>query len=139
MKTKFPLLIISLYFSALTAIAQTGIPKGKVQLIEFYNSNSKFKVPEGKSWYIVNVFSQETSSSVYVYMNNLNGKDLTYKNDYGIRLFESAKSERLKPVPFPIILPQGSDFQLIIVSDHILGGYRISDRTAWINYIEVDN
>ena len=139
MKIKFQILLITLYFSVFTATAQIEIPKGKPQLVEFYNSNSKFKVPEGKSWYIVNVFSQETSGPVYVYMNSLNGKDLTRKNDFGIRLFESAKSERLKPVSLPILLPQGSDFQLVIVSDHILGGYRVSDQTAWLNYIEVDN
>jgi len=51
------LFVLFLTTWTLTINAQTTIPKGKAKLIEFTNATAKFTVPEGKTWYIKNTFS----------------------------------------------------------------------------------
>ena len=59
MKSKMTIFVVTLLLStwSLTGNAQTTIPKGKAQIIEFNNSTAKFTVPAGKTWYIINLFS----------------------------------------------------------------------------------
>ena len=62
MKSKLTFFFVAIVLSvlALSVNAQTTIPKGKSQLIEFTNSTAKFAVPEGKTWYIYNVFCEQS-------------------------------------------------------------------------------
>ncbi|MCX7728634.1 MAG: hypothetical protein N2203_04100 [Bacteroidia bacterium] len=59
MKLKLTIFIVTLFLSVwiLSGNAQTTISKGKAQSIEFTNASAKFTVPDGKSWVIINVFS----------------------------------------------------------------------------------
>jgi len=58
LKLKNFFVAIVLTVLALSVNAQSTIPKGKSHLIEFTNSTAKFAVPEGKTWYIYNVFCE---------------------------------------------------------------------------------
>ncbi len=125
-------LIVTLFLSAITSIsiAQTNIPKGKAQLIEFTNAKAKFTVPDGKIWYIYDVFA---SSDIKVKIKSLNGIELTNLSSNIIGpIFQSFN--------VPKIFPQNTNFELIIlIWSQEQKKYILSENKAWINYIEIDN
>lgn len=130
--------------------AQTAEPKGKTQLIEFSNSSAKFTVPEGKTWYISNVFSiyqiSKESLSFVIYIKSINGTELTNVSEaqLGPKLFDSRAGESGYTLPpaikFPLILPQNTVFELVICqSKNLVFKAVLSDRKAYLIYTEIDN
>lgn len=139
MKLKVILFIVSLFlnfcFSYLTA--QKEIPKGKAQLVEFSNSNSKFIVPTGKTWYINNTFSFFGRDPVYwIFIKSINGVILTdyVKKVYGPILYHSDETYPTTSLVFP----ENTSFELIILSGE-RNEQIPSVKNAFLNYIEVDN
>jgi hypothetical protein len=115
---------------SLTSAAQTAIPKGKATLIEFTNSNAKFKVPEGKTWYIYNVFGErrfsqgveEKDSRIFLKsINNINFKfgPLLYYYNTGLT------------ISYPLVFPEKTTFELEMID--------LSGNKAVMSYVEVDN
>lgn len=145
MKLKMTFFILALYFSSLTTItsAQTSIPQGKVQLIEFSNSTAKFTVPEGKTWYINNVFSLSIAENkgFYIYLKSINGTELTNlsENQFGPIIY-AAYTVWGTTITFPLIFPQNTTFELLILNFKTGGAkFTLSDKNAYINYTEIDN
>jgi hypothetical protein len=134
MKSKTPLFIIALFLTLTLSIskgfAQAGIPKGKAHLVEFTNETAKFKVPEGKTWYIYNVFCERKYNkgaeveSTRILISSIN--NIKFKN--GPSIFNQNVGQNLNA---PLIFPEKTTFELEI-SDP-------SGSKAVINYIEVDN
>ncbi len=134
MKSKTPLFIIALFLTLTLSIskgfAQAGIPKGKAHLVEFTNETAKFKVPEGKTWYIYNVFydrkfkSGTEEKDTRISLKSLN--NIAFK--FGQALFFVNVFQNLNA---PLIFPEKTTFELEI-SDP-------SGSKAVINYIEVEN
>ena len=132
MKSKTPLFIIALCFTLFVSkgFAQTGTPKGKANLIEFTNTTAKFKVPEGKTWYIYNVFGERRflqgveEKDVRIILksiNNINFKlgPMLYYYNTGIT------------VNYPLVFAEKTTFEL-----------ELNDNTgskAVMTYVEVDN
>lgn len=120
-------LLLILCLNSLSISAQI-VPKGKVNLIEFNSNNSVFKVPEGKTWYIYNVYCerksvQETEESANaIVLKRIN--DLVFKKGPLVYLSETA-------INFPIIFPEKTTFELEILSS--------SMTQATMTYIETDN
>ena len=130
MKSKMTIFIAALFIStwSLSGNAQTTVPKGKVQLIEFTNTTAKLKVPEGKTWYIYGVFG----SGLDIYMKSLNGTELT---DLPTQKLGSHLGTNILK-----IFPQNTNFELIILTlNEDTNKYILSENKAWINYVEVDN
>jgi hypothetical protein len=158
MKSKISFFIAVLFLSAITTIssAQTTIPKGKAQLIEFKNSTANFTVPEGKTWVIYNLFSDyvidgtvkynerskkneyTNSSAIRIFIKDLNGVEKTnyQKNIYGTQLYRSTDASMT--IPFPIIFPEKTTFSLVIVKGD-LGNLQLHNNSSYISFIEVDN
>ena len=129
MTTLFNVLLFSLWF--LPFNAQTEVPKGKAQLIEFTNETAKFTVPEGKTWLVYSVFSDYVTEGtinfneyskekelvgtkeIRIFLKDLNGIEKTNytKNIYGTQLFRSTNASTV--IPYPIILPEKTTFNLI--------------------------
>ena len=141
MKSKMTIFIVTLFlsFCSLSVIAQSTIPKGKAQLIEFTNVTSNFTVPPGKTWYINNVFSNYNRElDIKLYIKSLNGTILTdlSKKEYGTLLYHSRDMGFV--IQYPIIFPENSTFELIIVS----GDWELQslcDKKAYLNFIETEN
>jgi hypothetical protein len=157
MKLKITVFIITLFLSvcSLSSIAQTAIPKGKVQLIEFNNATSKFTVPDGKTWIIYNIFSEyavdgvvkisEHTNEKYfdyldvrIFLKELNGVEKTnyIKNIYGTQLYRSTDAATV--IPYPIIFPEKTTFNLIILKGD-LGFLQLHGGAAYISLVETDN
>jgi hypothetical protein len=148
---KFFLIVALFSISVSTNLkAQTAEPKGKTQLIEFSNSSAKFTVPEGKTWYISNVFSiykiSKENLSFVIYMKSINGTELTNVSEaqLGPKLFDSRDGESGYTLPptikFPLILPQNTVFELVICqSKNLVFKAVLSDRKAYLIYTEIDN
>ena len=137
MKSKTLILVLALAFVAFTTVlkAQTSIPNGKVRLIEFTNDSAAFTVPEGKAWYIINVFTATGNYPISIYLKSLNDKELTSRRVYGSNVLLFGKEESI--IKFPIAFPSGTKFEMIILKMGLINEY--SDQTAYLNYIEVDN
>lgn len=124
MKVFFTLIFISVF--NLFCFSQNVIPKGKTEIKEFSNSTAKFIVPDGKTWYISNVFSsiesvdQETN---YIILKKINN---TTFGENGPVLSNFARSF----ISYPIILPEKTSFE-ILISD--------ASAKAILIYTEVDN
>lgn len=128
MKSKLTILIVALFLSfwSFSVNAQITIPKGKVQLIEFTNNTAKFIVPDGKTWYISNIFSSDVSvgeNTNYIVLKKIN--NTTYGAN-GPLLSNTARNY----FSYPIILPEKTTFEILI-----------TDLTAKaiLIYTEVDN
>ena len=156
MKLKLKLLIVTLFLSTLTSSvnAQSNVPKGKVQLIEFTNETAKFTVPEGKTWFIYSVFSEyvvdgvvkfdeyskknsyDNSLDIRIFLKDLNGIEKTnyIKNIYATQLFHCEGAG----IPYPIVFPEKTTFNLIILKGN-LGFLQLYGGAAYISLIEVDN
>ncbi len=148
MNLKMTVFIVTLFLSvcSLSGNAQTTIPKGKAQLIEFTNATAKFTVPEGKSWYIYSAFmdnqivnyTESNYDMTYILIKSLNGKihtDLT-KNIYGTRLY-AGRSGNCN-ISYPLILPEKTIIEFIILA----GEYNKSklwNGTGYLCIIETDN
>ncbi len=148
------MLFLSIY--SFSGNAQTTIPKGKVQLIEFTNANAKFTVPEGKTWVIYSIFGDYVTGGkveysdfnkrnqlrgaddIRIFLKDLNGVQKTdYVNNlYGTQLYRSTDAATV--IPYPIIFPEKTKFNLIILKGD-LGGLQLHTGSAYISLIEVDN
>lgn len=155
MKLKITFFFIALILSPVTSIlnAQTTIPKGKAQLIEFTNATAKFTVPDGKTWTIYNVFSDEmtdiqlkkegnenyySKDYVKITIKSIDGiikTDFT-KNIYGPLLFNSGSTG--SDFDFPLIFPEKTSFELLIYTGGI-GKEKLYAGSGYINIIETDN
>jgi hypothetical protein len=103
MKSKSTTFVAVLFLSIWTLFsnAQTTVPQGKIQLIEFTNATAKFIVPEGKIWYITNVFSSSESAKQetnYIILKMIN--NTTFGNN-GPKLSNFARNYFSFPVIFP--------------------------------------
>jgi hypothetical protein len=157
MKSKLTIFFATFYLSVcnLSLNAQTSIPTGKAHLIEFTNETAQFTVPEGKSWFIYNIFTEymvdgvfklneyskknEYSNFLYVriLLKDLNGIEKTNlsKNIYGTQFYFSAG---VSVIPYPIIFPEKTTFSLINLKGD-LGSLKLYDGKAYISIMEVDN
>jgi hypothetical protein len=148
MKSKLTILLFILFLTTwnLTINAQTSIPKGKAQLIEFTNATAKFTVPEGKTWYIQNTFSDwriectqpdgTTGRTIRVFLKSLNGllkTDLS-KNKFGPLLYFSSETNSMS-----LIFPEKTTFELLLVSSEINQDIKLFNGLGYINIIETDN
>ena len=160
MKSKLTIFITTLLLSvcSLSVNAQTTVPKGKAQLIEFSNATAKFTVPAGKTWYIMNIFSSvatnikpdtkfpgfNESEDVRVFIKNIDNYLLTdlSKNKFGPVVYRGPSHDNMQPMP--IVLPENSKIEFIITSGEWdtngTGGIKKNDiLNAFLNYIEADN
>ncbi len=158
MKLKLKLIIVTLFASVWTSSvnAQTTIPKGKAQLIEFTNTTANFTVPDGKTWIIYSIFSEyvvdgvvkfdeyskmniyDKSLDIRIFLKDLNGIEKTnyIKNIYGTQLYRSTNASTV--IPYPIIFPEKTIFSLSILKGD-LGSLQLYGGAAYISLIEVDN
>lgn len=138
MKSKMLIIIFTLFISVwtLSVNAQTAIPEGKVQLIEFTNATAKFTVPEGKRWTIHNAFAS--------YPGDDNTYSIWIKSINGTILFDPSKmiagkciwsSNLLVNLNLPLVLPENTSFELVITkkADKTRSLY---DTKAFLNYTE---
>jgi hypothetical protein len=125
---KKPLFLLLILYSTSISISAQIVPKGKANLIEFNSSNSVFIVPEGKTWYVYNVFCERKSvqnteeSPNAIVLKRVN--NLIFKKGPLVYLSESA-------INFPLIFPEKTTFELEIISS--------SKTQATMTYIETDN
>lgn len=148
MKSKLTIFIATLFLCVWTSsvTAQTTIPKGKAQLIEFTNETAKFTVPEGKTWIIYSIFSEyvvdideySNSLDIRIFLKDLNGIEKTnyVKNIYGTQLYRSTNVSTV--IPYPIIFPEKTSFNLIILKGD-LGKLQLYGGKAYISLVETDN
>ena len=158
MKSKLTIFLAALFLSVctLSGNAQTSLPKGKAQLIEFTNATAQFTVPEGKSWFIYSVFSEyvvdgvvkfneytktneyANSLDIRIFIKDMNGTEKTnyIKNIYGTQLYRSTDASTV--IPYPIIFPEKTTFNLIILKGD-LGSLKLYGGKAYISLLEVDN
>jgi hypothetical protein len=123
-------------------------------LIEFKNASAKFTVPKGKTWEIVNVFSNSVGpggfsydasgyvkyDEVRVLIKSINGSVLTdlSKLELGPVIYRGPNHERTQALP--MIFPEGTTFELVICtgkwgdqeSDFKANG----DLGAYLNIVE---
>jgi hypothetical protein len=141
MKSKFSIFVATLFISvyALSVNAQTTLPKGKAQLIEFTNATAKFTVPVGNTWVVNNVFSYyDRGIDLKVYIKSINGTILTdlTKKEYGTLLYHSRDMGFV--IQFPIIFPENTSFELVIISGE-WDSQTISNKKAFLNFTETEN
>lgn len=159
-KTKFVFLMLlmsTLPFCIMNA--QTVYPKGNAAIKEFTNATAKFVVPPGKTWYIVNCFSDCATdvqvsqkdpesynySEVRIFIKSINGLVLTdlEKKKFGTVVFRGPNHERVQPMP--VVLPENTVIEFLITSGDwasTVEGSKVvkdDDLKAWLNYIETDN
>ena len=125
---KKPLILLLILCSTSISIYAQIVPKGKANLIEFNSNNSVFIVPEGKTWYVYNVFCERKSvqdteeSPNAIVLTRVN--NLIFKKGPLVYLSESA-------INFPLIFPEKTTFELEILSS--------LEIQATMTYIETDN
>jgi hypothetical protein len=156
--SKWNNVIVALFLSlcSLSVTAQTAVPKGKAQLIEFTNATAKFTVPEGKTWMIYSIFSDYVTGGqvklndytkknelveeddIRIFIKDLNGVQKTdyLKNIYGTQLYRSSNASTV--IPYPIIFPEKTTMTLIVLKGD-LGSLKEYDGKAYISLIEIDN
>jgi len=158
MNLKMTVFIVTLFLSifSVSGNAQTTIPKGKAQLIEFTNETGKFTVPEGKTWHMYSIFSDYVADGtvkydeytkenqlvgekdIRIFLKDLNGIEKTnyVKNIYGTQLFRSLNSSTV--IPYPLIFPERTSFNLIILKGN-MGNLQLYGGKAYISLMETDN
>lgn len=158
MKSKMTSYIVTLFLCtfSLFSEAQTTIPKGKAQLIEFTNATAKFTVPDGKTWVIYSFFSdyiadgvikynesykvkELESEDVRIFLKELNVVEKTnyIKSIYGTQLYRSSNASTV--IPYPLVFPEKTTFSLINLKGSNLGEVLLYNGSAFISFIEVDN
>ena len=150
-------LMCMLSFSFLNA--QTNYPKGKAILKEFFNPAAKFTVPAGKTWYVVNIFSDCATdiaiskndpesysyNEVRIFNKSINGIVLTDidKKKFGVVVFRGPNHERVQQMP--MVLPENTVIEFIIASgdwSSTVEGSKLvrnDNLKAYLNVIETDN
>jgi hypothetical protein len=118
------------------ANAQYLLPSGKVLLIEFSSGGSSFTVPEGKAWFLVNVFAAPGKTGNYIYLKSINGKNLSDSKFLETNLVLFGGTEK-STFQFPIIFPSGTSFELQFMKDLLLLK-DTNDKIAFLNVIEVN-
>lgn len=111
--------------------AQSDLPKGKVHLVEFTNETGKFFVPQGKSWYIYNIFSDRKyyasvgggESFVAIALKSIN--KVVFQN--GPYVYQQYLGTIFN---FPLIFPEKTTFEFEIKNSGV---------KAIMSYIEVEN
>jgi hypothetical protein len=143
MKSKMTIFIVTLFLSVcyLSGNAQTSMPKGKAQLIEFTNETAKFIVPEGKTWTIYNAFTTvPQDENIYsIWVKSINGIIITdiSKKIFGKILYSSYT---LVDIILPLILPENTTIELVVLKkDDATGIKSLYDQIAFLNYIESEN
>ena len=141
MKSKIFIIVIAFYLSYPSVLkAQTTLPKGKVKLVEFTNANAKFTVPPGKTWYIYQVlsFAKIKEENINVFIKSINNTELTNLSieKLGPKIYDPVN---IYMIPLPIIFPENTSFSLIITSHKDGSNQTVSDKNAFINYIEITN
>jgi hypothetical protein len=125
---KKPLILLLILCSTSISIYAQIVPQGKANLIEFNSNNAVFIVPEGKTWYVYNVFCERKSvqdteeSPNAIVLKRVN--NLIFKKGPLVYLSESA-------INFPLIFPEKTTFELEILSS--------IEIQATMTYIETDN
>ncbi len=150
------LLLTLAIFITLCVNAQTPMPQGNVIFKEFDNSNASFTVPEGKSWYIYNIYSDyvaggtlkyneyekknvlENTEDVRIFIKELNGKLKTdySKNIYGPQVYRG--SNNATTITLPIIFSENTTFSLITLLGNT-GQMTLHTGLSYISIIEVTN
>jgi hypothetical protein len=146
MKSKLTIFLATLFLSVFTLSgnAQTSLPKGKAQLIEFTNASAKFTVPAGKTWYLYSILTDfETDIKddkgdhyvyfIRVYIKSLNGE---VKTDY--KTYKIGPKLGSEGTSYPIIFPENTSIELIQLYERE-SEYEEYSGSAFISVIEVDN
>jgi|TARA_B110000305_G_C19071973_1_gene462084 hypothetical protein len=143
------LLILFLCVWSFPIKAQTAVPKGKAQLIEFTNATAKFTVPEGKTWIIYSIFSDYItggtvdnrgylidSEDVRIFIKKLNGVQKTnfVRNIYGPQLYRTGGAE----ISYPIVFPEKTTFDLITLKGSA-GSLKKYSGKSYLSLVESDN
>jgi predicted nucleotidyltransferase component of viral defense system len=141
MNSKLTIFITALLLSvwSFSVDAQTTVPKGKAQLIEFTNATAKFTVPEGKTWTVHSAFMAYPSDNnqYSIVIKSINGVILTdlSKNIVGKFIFHS---NLLANLNLPLVFPEKTVFELIIIKKE--GETRsLYDKNAFLNLTETEN
>ena len=134
--------------------AQESMPKGEIMFVEFDNSNATFQVPEGKSWFIYNIYSDyvvggtviqyegksllQDPDDVRIFIKDLDGKMKTdyTKNIYGPQVYRSTNASTV--IPFPLNFTDKTSFSLIALNG-VLGRLTPHPGSCYISIIEVAN
>jgi hypothetical protein len=127
---KKPLALLFILCLTSLSISAQIVPKGKVNLIEFNSTTSIFKVPEGKTWYVYNIFCERksvegTEDEIGIVLKSVN--DIIFKRGPIVFLSERA-------INFPMIFPEKTTFELDFKSNS-----DVSSTKAIMTYIETDN
>lgn len=121
--------------------AQISLSSGKAQLVEFTNKTAKFIVPAGKTWYVNQVLSYyklKNTDGIRVHIKSINGVELTNLalEKYGTKVYDAVNTYVIQ---FPLIFPENTTFELIILEKKETGPPYLSDNNAFINYVETNN
>lgn len=111
--------------------------QGTAKLVEFTNT-TKFTVPEGKRWEILNVFPETYSQ---VRFKSINGKTVTVLPNKLGPLVNCASSNGSILDGKNLVFPGGTSFSFIIVDDVKRGNdwvYVEVSCKGYLNYIEYD-
>lgn len=143
------LLILFLCVWSFPIKAQTAVPIGKAQLIEFTNATAKFTVPEGKTWIIYSIFSDYITGGtvdnrgylidtedVRIFIKKLNGVQKTnfVRNIYGPQLYRNGSSV----FSYPLVFPENTTFDLITLKGRI-GSLKEYSGKSYLSLVESDN
>jgi hypothetical protein len=150
MKKLFLMATMLLTFEALNA--QNTIAKGDAKLLEFKNATAKFIVPEGKTWVIYSAFSDyftdlrfdefggNIQESIHIFIKSMNE---TIKTDLSKKLFGPSLFTSMENVSthmgFPIILPEKTSFELILVKGFYFKDLKPYLGTGYLSIVEMSN
>ena len=140
---KLLLLILALALS----IASFSQLNGDAKLIEFTNSSATFTVPMGKTWQIVNIWSDflinvdvrnQEYDDVCIFIKSINGSVQTnlVKLKYGGLAYRGSDNGRSLR---QIILPENSTITFVIASVKNGAAKENNNLTGFLNYIEMTN
>ena len=149
MKKLFLMATMLLTFEALNA--QNTIAKGDAKLLEFKNATAKFIVPEGKTWVIYSAFSDyftdfrleeynNIQESIHIFIKSMNE---TIKTDLSKKLFGPSLFTSMENISthmgFPIILPEKTSFELILVKGFYFKDLKPYLGTGYLSIVEMSN
>lgn len=153
MKNLLMLAMMLLTFEAVNA--QNVIAKGDAKLLEFKNVNAKFVVPEGKTWVIYSAFTDyltdfkstengPSATPIYIFIKSLNETvktDLSKKLYGPVLFFSQTWLNTPNLMAFPIILPEKTSFELILVKETYEweGGPMPYIGTGYLSIVEMSN
>jgi hypothetical protein len=146
MKSKLTIFLATLFLSVctLSGNAQTSLPKGKAQLIEFTNATAQFTVPAGKTWYLYNILTdfetdvKDDKGDYYVYFIRVFIKSLNGEVKTDLKTYKMGPQLGGEGTGYPIIFPENTSLELIQLYERE-EEYKEYSGTAFISVIEVDN